>query len=84
MSVDISSSPYQFSTLWFNDAVKGIWRELLLQLQPSRVLEIGSFEGASACFVIQQVGAERTLEMHCVDTWQGATSISRVRQRPLT
>jgi predicted O-methyltransferase YrrM len=71
MSVDISSSPYQFSTLWFNDAVKGIWRELLLQLQPSRVLEIGSFEGASACFVIQQVGAERTLEMHCVDTWQG-------------
>jgi predicted O-methyltransferase YrrM len=71
MSVDVSSPPYQFSNLWFNDAVKGIWRELLLQLEPSRVLEIGSFEGASASFVIQQVGTQRALELHCVDTWQG-------------
>jgi len=71
VSVAIPSPPYQFSNSWFSDAVKGIWRELLLQLQPSRVLEIGSFEGASACFVIQQVGAQRALELHCVDTWQG-------------
>jgi len=62
---------YLFSNDWFNDAVKSVWRELLAQLAPSRVLEIGSFEGASACFLIQQIAAARPLELHCVDTWQG-------------
>lgn len=62
---------YQFSNNWFNDAVKGVWSELLAQLAPSKVLEIGSFEGASTCFLIQQIGAVRPLELHCIDTWQG-------------
>lgn len=62
---------YQFSNHWFNDAVKGVWRDLLVQLAPSRVLEIGSFEGASACFLIQQIADARPLELHCIDTWQG-------------
>lgn len=71
MSTEQPATGYQFSTQWFNDALKGVWGEFLAQLKPSRVLEIGSFEGASACFVIQQIGAVRPLELHCVDTWQG-------------
>lgn len=33
--------------------------------------EIGTFEGASACFLVQQVASARPMELHCVDTWQG-------------
>lgn len=71
MTPEAQVAGYQFSNDWFNDAVKGVWRELLAQLAPSRVLEIGSFEGASACFLIQQIADERPLELHCIDTWQG-------------
>jgi hypothetical protein len=34
-------------------------------------LEIGSYEGASTCFLIDQVARERDIELHCVDTWAG-------------
>jgi predicted O-methyltransferase YrrM len=62
---------YQFSNNWFNATAKAVWSELLPQLAPSRVLEIGSFEGASACFLIEHIAAQRSLELHCIDTWQG-------------
>jgi predicted O-methyltransferase YrrM len=68
---DAAGSGYQFSNDWFNATVKAVWSELLPQLAPSRVLEIGSFEGASACFLIEHIAAQRPLELHCIDTWQG-------------
>lgn len=67
----ITGSAYQFSNNWFNNSIKAVWSDLLGQLAPSRVLEIGSFEGASTCFLIEQISAQRTLELHCVDTWKG-------------
>ena len=71
MSTEAPLAGYQFSNDWFNDALKSVWRELLAQLAPSTVLEIGSFEGASTCFLIQQIATSRPLELHCIDTWQG-------------
>ncbi|MDR2875820.1 MAG: class I SAM-dependent methyltransferase [Methylobacillus sp.] len=65
---------YQFTNNWFLISTNNTqtWKRLLARYQPSRVLEIGSYEGASACFIIETCAAERPLELHCVDTWQGS------------
>jgi predicted O-methyltransferase YrrM len=42
-----------------------------VQLDPSRILEVGSYEGASACYLIDKVGKRKSMEIHCVDTWEG-------------
>jgi predicted O-methyltransferase YrrM len=61
---------YQFTNDWFNIAIKN-WNEIIAQLKPGRVLEIGSFEGASTCYLIEKVGTTKALELYCVDTWEG-------------
>lgn len=61
---------YQFTQPWFEHA-RPVWRELLPQAKPTRLLEIGSFEGASACFLIEQLAYNHPIELHCIDTWQG-------------
>ena len=60
----------EFSTDWFTSR-EDVWKEILEQLEPQRVLEIGSLEGMSACFLINNIARERSLELHCVDTWAG-------------
>ena len=60
-----------FTQTWFDDTARKVWEVLLLRIKPVRVLEIGSFEGASACFVIEACKWSSTLELHCVDTWLG-------------
>ncbi len=64
------TSDYDFSNTWFNNA-KPFWVNLFRNFQPSRVLEIGSFEGASACFLVDEIASNRPLELHCIDTWEG-------------
>lgn len=60
----------EFTTNWFSVA-RSVWNNLMPRENPKRVLEIGSFEGASACYLIETLGARYPLELHCVDTWQG-------------
>lgn len=62
---------YQFTNNWFDAAAKPVWSTLIPQLNPTRLLEIGSYEGASSCFLIQTLGAHKPIELHCVDTWEG-------------
>lgn len=40
------------------------------KIEASEVLEIGSFEGASTCYLIDHADGE--MELHCIDTWEGA------------
>jgi predicted O-methyltransferase YrrM len=61
---------YEFSNDWFGVARKN-WDDIMAQLKPSRVLEIGSFEGASTCYLIEKVGTAKALDLYCVDTWEG-------------
>ncbi|MDQ0041819.1 hypothetical protein [Variovorax boronicumulans] len=53
MPIPAESTPiteaFQFTNDWFG-VVKGVWEELVPQIQPQRMLEIGSYEGASACY----------------------------------
>jgi predicted O-methyltransferase YrrM len=53
---------------WFSgyiDAWKTIFKETKV---PERILEIGSFEGRSACWLLENTNAHVT----CVDTWEGS------------
>lgn len=68
----ISTPGYAFTRTWFKKNEK-IWINLFETTKPARVLEIGSFEGYSACWMIAQsavMGATH-FEIHCVDTWEG-------------
>lgn len=62
---------YKFSTNWFSHQLQAIWAEILLAERPTKLLEVGSFEGLSTVFMIQTLGNIQPIELHCVDTWQG-------------
>ncbi|WP_413204910.1 class I SAM-dependent methyltransferase [Rhodospirillum sp. A1_3_36] len=74
-------SPYDFTHNWFGgDADSGgmvadipkIWQNLFSKLKPTTFLEIGSFEGRSACFVIDEQAKISPISLVCVDTWGGS------------
>lgn len=60
-----------FTNNWFGNCAQGVWEQLIPQIKPARILEVGSYEGASACWLIRNLGSEQVLEIHCVDTWEG-------------
>jgi len=61
---------YEFTSDWFSNNAP-IWQQLLTQLRPARLLEIGSYEGRATAFMIETCAVECAVELHCVDTWQG-------------
>lgn len=61
----------EFTTDWF-DISKPRWENLVPWANPSRILEVGSYEGASACFLIEKLASKKPIELHCVDTWEGS------------
>lgn len=60
---------YVFTRDWMTSKIP-TWNELISQLQPVRMLEIGSFEGRSACYLIERCAPEREIELHCIDRWE--------------
>ena len=60
---------FKFTNTWFNDAAKQQWEKLISQIKPKRILEIGSYEGASTCYLIQKLAQESSIEIHCIDAW---------------
>jgi predicted O-methyltransferase YrrM len=67
----MAGSTYDFTNQWFEGVAKINWESLIPQISPSRLLEIGSYEGASACYLIKKLAVSKDIELHCVDTWQG-------------
>lgn len=67
-------SAYTFTTDWFNEQIKSNFSGAFDLIKPTKVLEIGSFEGAAACYMIDSLSTkpESILEIHCIDTWQGS------------
>ena len=79
---------YQFTNNWFEPAAKIVWDTLIPNLKPTRILEIGCYEGAASCYLIEKLGSHQYIEIHCVDTWEGSienkalgTDMSDVEQR---
>jgi predicted O-methyltransferase YrrM len=62
---------YKFTNNWFDQTARSMWDRIIPQLNPRKILEIGSYEGASACYLIDTLGSESGLEIHCVDSWEG-------------
>ena len=60
----------QFSNSWFEHSRRN-WDDLIPQLNPSTILEVGSYEGRATCFLIDMLAQSKQLEIHCVDTWEG-------------
>jgi predicted O-methyltransferase YrrM len=87
----MTETAYRFSNSWFNTLAKGVWESLIPKTNPSKILEIGSFEGASTCYLIEKLAAHKEIEIHCIDTWEGgvehqsggnaATNMSEVENR---
>jgi predicted O-methyltransferase YrrM len=66
---------YEFTNNWFELSARAVWDEYVPQLKPAKVLEIGSYEGASARYLIEN--AQSPMEIHCIDTWEGAAEHAR-------
>jgi predicted O-methyltransferase YrrM len=71
MGKTMDSTRYDFTNDWFVSAAKTNWDLLIPQINPTRILEIGSYEGASACYLIEKLATSKEIELHCVDTWEG-------------
>ncbi len=63
---------YQFTNRWFDDNSRGVWDEFIPKLMPQRILEIGAYEGAASCYLIDVLSRQQSLELHCIDTWEGS------------
>jgi predicted O-methyltransferase YrrM len=64
------SKDYAFTNDWFSVA-RSVWEILVPQIDPAKILEIGTYEGRATCFLIDLLSPHHKLEVHCVDTWEG-------------
>jgi predicted O-methyltransferase YrrM len=62
----------EFTKDWFSHNIP-VWRDLVLPRKPQSVLEIGSFEGMSACYLLENLNP---LHIVCVDSWEGSDDIN--------
>lgn len=65
----VEGGTYQFTSDWFSGHIP-IWTQLLARLAPSRIVEVGCYEGRSACHLIETCGRERPTEIWCLDNWR--------------
>ena len=72
----LTDPAYEFNETWFDQNIP-VWEMLLPRFAPKRILEIGSYEGRSACYMIEKFGPSQPLELHCVDTWEGGVEHDR-------
>jgi len=62
----------EYTTDWFTRHLP-IWNPLLTATKPKKILEIGSFEGRSTVFMINNATKYNDdVEIHCIDTWLGS------------
>lgn len=70
----------EFTSDWFSSH-QALWSRLLLPMagQKLRVLEVGSHEGRSAVWMLQNLLLHPESRLHCVDTWTDRRVLSRFR-----
>lgn len=65
---------YRFQTDWFSPTINE-WIETLFDYRGKpnvSFLEIGSFEGRSAVWLLENILTDPTSHLTCIDTWQGS------------
>lgn len=68
-SGELMKGKYAFTNKWFKSMAKETWDILFSSYRPAKILEIGSYEGASICYLIKKLAGHTDLEIHCVDPW---------------
>ena len=68
---------YVFTKDWFNQNTRQNWDRIVPIINPKKILEIGSFEGAAVCYLIDKLGENNFLEVHCIDTWEESDDIAK-------
>lgn len=76
------SEGYEFTSDWFSGR-EGHWLAIIESIRPQRILEIGSYEGRSTCFLIEQCGRRFPVQIVCVDTWEGGVEHDRNAMRSI-
>ena len=61
----------KFTNNWFENSAKGTWDLMIPHNKPKKILEIGSYEGKSICYLIETLGNIQDLEIHAIDSWEG-------------
>jgi len=61
---------YEFTVDWFSEYWPN-WLTLTADQRITKILEIGSFEGRSACTMIDHFSKTAPLEVFCIDDWAG-------------
>jgi len=72
-----SNSEYVFTKKWFELNNRQNWDRIIPIVNPKKILEIGSFEGAVPCYLIDKLGKNSFLELHCIDIWDESDDISK-------
>ncbi len=65
---------YRFQNDWFSSTIEE-WTETLAEYRSTpnlSFLEIGSFEGRSAVWLLENILTNPTSVLTCIDTWQGS------------
>ena len=63
----MASKEYEFTEDWFTRNLAE-WNQVIPQLKPRKILEIGPYEGRSACYFIEEFATKIQIELHCIDT----------------
>ena len=61
---------YHFTNNWFEIA-RPVWQTLIPMANPATILEIGAYEGAATCFLIDMLAPQKSLEIHAIDSFDG-------------
>ncbi len=69
---------YSFSEDWFSNHIPS-WNKIVGWLKPSRVMEVGSYEGRATTYIIEKCTEFGPLHLTCVDTWEGSIDLPPAR-----
>ena len=67
---------YEFTSDWFSGR-EPMWDQIIEMIKPTRILEIGSYEGRSTSYLIERCGNYADIEITCIDTWEGGVEHNR-------
>jgi tetratricopeptide (TPR) repeat protein len=76
---------YYYNTDWFSHNIPN-WQEYLrrfVNLPELNVLEIGSWEGRSTCWLLDNILTHESARITCVDTWQGGVEHQNMKRNVL-
>lgn len=76
-SMSAADRDYNFAYDFFSANIS-IWSNLIEKYRPTRILEIGSFEGRSATFILEKCSMYAAVEVHCIDPWHDSPEFASI------